>query len=872
MTFNESVKFIGTYRPYQQRVLDNLVAFLNNEKIHIVAAPGSGKTILGLELIKRIDKPSLILAPSIAIREQWIERFANGFLTNKEDVDKWISNDLKVQKPIICITYQAFYSAYKKEISKDSDDEEDSETLDYTSFELLETINKYNIKTICLDECHHLKSEWWRALEKTIKKIEGVKLIALTATPPYDSTFNEWQRYINLCGPIDEEIFVPELIKDNNICPHQDYVYFSYPTKEEEKAILRSYSNGIKTFHKYKNHPKIIDIVTSNKIYLKYETFKKAYYDNEEYYTALILFLIENKIKVPFRVRLLIGFEKFSIQHFETLLQYVLFDDAASYIKDDLLLSMKKEFSALGIVHNRKLSLVHDERLNKTFAMSLSKLESIKEIVKSESIALKDNLKCLILTDYIKLKSKNYIGNHKPIDCFGTIPIFEHLRRSCIEGVKLCCLSGSFCIVPLECKEYLNEFEFNDLADENFVEVIVNKANRKLIVSKITKLLKDGYINVLVGTKALLGEGWDSPCVNSLIMASFIGSYVLSNQMRGRAIRTDKDNPNKKSNVWHLVTLNPFDYRFSYDYYNLQKRFSTFIGVNVKKKSIENGIERLGFKRIPQNEHEANKANYNTLVQSKNRELVKQTWDKCIKNSNKLDTLTKVTTITRKRLRKDYSFYSSLVIILLTLVIMNADYGLYTNLVKIGMHAKIAFIFTIILFCLFLAIFVINIFYFFRLINPEMKLRTIGKATLKALIKNGSITSKRAKVKVFRRINKTSICLKNATTYEQNIYSDCISQIFGRINQPRYLIAKPKIIFPSEFYVVPEMFKKNKQTVMTFYKQMKLRMGIFTVIFAKNEAGKNEVLKAEKLYYIKYRKVEIETINTLLTKKGRVKL
>ena len=266
MAFNESVKFYGTYRPYQQRVLDNLVAFLDNEKIHIVAAPGSGKTILGLELIKRLDNPALILAPSIAIREQWIERFSNGFLKNKEDKDLWISNDLHIHRPIICITYQAFYSAYKKEKSIEENEEEiDEETIDYTSFDLLETINKYNIKTICLDECHHLKSEWWKALENTIKKIEGVSLIALTATPPYDSTYLEWQRYINLCGPIDEEIFVPELIKDKNICPHQDYVYFSYPTKEEEKSILRSYSNGIKIFHKYKNHPKVVEIVSSNK-------------------------------------------------------------------------------------------------------------------------------------------------------------------------------------------------------------------------------------------------------------------------------------------------------------------------------------------------------------------------------------------------------------------------------------------------------------------------------------------------------------------------------------------------------------------------------------------------------------------------------
>ena len=32
------------------------------------------------------------------------------------------------------------------------------------------------------------------------------------------------------------------------------------------------------------------------------------------------------------------------------------------------------------------------------------------------------------------------------------------------------------------------------------------------------------YIKVIIGTKSLLGEGWDAPCVNSLILASFVGS------------------------------------------------------------------------------------------------------------------------------------------------------------------------------------------------------------------------------------------------------------------------------------------------------------------------------------------------------------
>ena len=92
---------------------------------------------------------------------------------------------------------------------------------------------------LCLDECHHLRSEWWKALEEFKKQVDNLKIIALTATPPYDSTPAMWTRYMNMCGEIDEEITIPELVKEGSLCPHQDYVYFNYPTKEEEQEIRR---------------------------------------------------------------------------------------------------------------------------------------------------------------------------------------------------------------------------------------------------------------------------------------------------------------------------------------------------------------------------------------------------------------------------------------------------------------------------------------------------------------------------------------------------------------------------------------------------------------------------------------------------------
>lgn len=51
-----------------------MIKWSNDGKIHIVAAPGSGKPTLGIELIRRMNGNALILAPSITIREQWVAR------------------------------------------------------------------------------------------------------------------------------------------------------------------------------------------------------------------------------------------------------------------------------------------------------------------------------------------------------------------------------------------------------------------------------------------------------------------------------------------------------------------------------------------------------------------------------------------------------------------------------------------------------------------------------------------------------------------------------------------------------------------------------------------------------------------------------
>ena len=58
--FDETVKFKYSWRPYQKRVLDEANKYLADGKVNVVAAPGSGKTVLGLELARRLNKPLMI--------------------------------------------------------------------------------------------------------------------------------------------------------------------------------------------------------------------------------------------------------------------------------------------------------------------------------------------------------------------------------------------------------------------------------------------------------------------------------------------------------------------------------------------------------------------------------------------------------------------------------------------------------------------------------------------------------------------------------------------------------------------------------------------------------------------------------------------
>ncbi|WP_418746248.1 DEAD/DEAH box helicase family protein [Frisingicoccus sp.] len=872
--FDGVLQFQGTWRTYQKRVLDNGEKYLADGKIHIVAAPGSGKTTLGIELIRRLGAPCLILSPSITIRQQWLERMAEGFLQEGYAVEEWFSNDLRNIRPVTVITYQALHSAMKhyagvlKE-ETESGEEDRGEVVDYQNFDIFEAVKAAGIRTICLDEAHHLRSEWWKALESFIKEMPDMAVISLTATPPYDSTPAQWKRYTDLCGPIDEEIFTPELVKEGSLCPHQDYVYFNWP-KDDEIRIVKEYTERTKIVVEELSHDReFIRMVANHRGILDPEEYSEFFLDRPKYFSSILIFL--HAAGVPFSGYLIEltgtkgNFPKLDNGWMETLLQGFLYEDTEAYpcdkvYREELIGHLK----SAGCIHRNKVQLTNNDKVAKLLVSSKGKLDSINDIVEAEYESLGSELRLLILCDFIKKEMLSMVGNaDKTPGELGAVPIFEYIRRRELRGVRLGVLSGSVVIVPSDAYEALNplfgkygcEGSLTPLGDTGYSRVSV-KGSGHHIVSMITELFTCGQINVLVGTKSLLGEGWDSPCINSLILATYVGSFMLSNQMRGRAIRVFKDQPDKTSNIWHLACVFPTGLEssgeLSGDYETLKRRFEAFLGVSALDGVIESGIERLGLEKNLDSRKDIERCNQRTMKIAGDRKGLRETWKNDLKVIYDDMRVEEVEEVDKKILEPGYLFLNAVVIEIISVILF-----IFSILIRAfgSASAENLFLPGIIIYIAMAASFFGICKYGYRigsLCTPQKRMKKAACGILDALMQTGKleeplhcrVMTEEAEAAVFT-------CLKGGNTRDKTLFAECLEEFWGVIDNPRYLLVLKKGRWKmSESYAIPDIFGKKKEDALCFAACMRKAIGPYEAVYTRNPEGRGLLLKARTKSFV----------------------
>ena len=887
--YPKDIKFKYGWRKYQQRVLDELQDHLTDRHLHVIAPPGSGKTVLGLEVAIRLNKPTLILAPTIAIRNQWIQRFCELFLQTNMTPD-WISRDIRNPKFMTVVTYQGLHAACNNwRIEEEEEIETEEEETEGTNGNgrasnpnlnnIVNGLKAQKIKTIVVDEAHHLKNEWWQTMTKVKEKIDPI-IVGLTATPPYDVTATEWQRYIDLNGPVDTEISVPELVIEGDLCPHQDYVHFTQPTEKENQSIVDFRQNIEKLFQEIKSDETIIQAIKQHPIWQNPTKHLDWIYNNLSYYSACLIFLKANNIEIPETHLEVIGDKKFEVpkldyEWIETILDFYLYKEKEHFKAfEEHQKKLENRLRRYGAIERRQINFSHNKRITGFLTSSISKLNGIKEIVYFEYQNLGTDLRLVILSDFIRKEFFiNAHENNLELNKIGVIPIFEKLRRENKENKRIAVLTGSMIIIPVSAypafeakaeKYSITQIISNPVPfDSNYILISQSEQLKHDIVHIVTQIFQSGEIEVLIGTKSLLGEGWDAPAINSLILASFVGSFVLSNQMRGRAIRTQKGNRDKTGNIWHLVCIDPTSASGGDDFDLLKRRFRSFVGVSFRDEAgIENGIGRLN---LPENIHHkdvAEKKNLEMFTNAGDRESLKQRWKDALATGVNLVEEIKIPFAEEREYKAVKSMYLNKTIrnLLATLGSGLIGFGL-ESLQGLGRAARNIktiqdlYVFLAIFGAIGMAIFgrltfkTLRLYFKYRDISKDIQ--QIGDALLNSLVKAGAIRTDNSKLKVETSVDNWGAVychLDGGTTFDKSTFINSLQEIIAPIDNPRYVIIRKNkfmlFVKQKDYHSVPEILGRNKKLAEYFQNQWERLVGSCDLIFTRTLDGRKILLKS----------------------------
>ena len=898
MSQDKILHFNGSWRSYQQRILNSLDYHLRDKKLHVVAAPGAGKTTLGIEVISRLGGPTLILCPTNTIKNQWKERICSDFLQEKNY--GIVSTCIRKPGHLTVITYQALLAVFCGQADEEEaqmneiqeQEETDSDSISASARfkkekadEVINILKTAKVSLLCFDEAHHLRKEWWKALTYLNEQLKPERTLALTATPPYDADYGEWKRYQELCGEIDEVISIPELVKNGDLCPHQDYIFISF-LKQNEKELIGKHNRHVRDFvEMLRNDSELLECLSKMKFFEAEDTDVETIFEQPEFYVSIASLLKSKGYQIP--RRFLEQFDAgqsdlpgFDLKRASVFIKGFL-ESEADYFKP--LEQKKHEYfelaKRLGLVANKKIVLDESVKIRRMIAGSLGKLDSIVQIVKQESSQLKERLRMVILADYIRM-------DDTACQSIGVVPIWRKLKESVEGNVSVGLLCGSLILLPESTIGKLYRLlSDNNIGtdsvkigrfgeDRNHIRITPKDNLRNDIVRIITEMFCAGDLTVLIGTQALLGEGWDAPAINSLILSSTVTSYMLSNQMRGRAIRIDKNNPDKVSNIWHLATVDVPDKNdyptfgivsdidienlrlYTYDLDQLETRFKGFEAPSYYgKHEIESGIERImgspNAMPLPEAarlKEKLTRIKNITAMLASDREQIRQWWKNALypgygNRPMNLSTGVQAPKMTTKSLL--FTGYKYMFITFLTVVFLLFYYLGNTIIFLPPVFIFIALL-TVIL-CV--GIMVVK---FIRTGTVEGVLKQIAITILETMSSQDLLKSsiKNVGLHVMEDHGRFFVSCSNLPAAENNLFIQALQELLDPVENPRYLLVKHGSFWgkvrQTDYFAIPSILSAKRKSVEMFKQLWEKYIGKCEVVYTRNLEGRKLLLKARR--------------------------
>ncbi|MCB0905826.1 MAG: DEAD/DEAH box helicase family protein [Nocardioidaceae bacterium] len=560
--------------------------------------PGAGKTLVGLETARRLladarVRKVVVLGPNTAIQGQWA--------TGAARLGLRVTDDRLLPDEVTALTYQslAVFDA-DDEVDDDAIEQDLLSRLHDNGAALVRAMQDAGPLLLVLDECHHLLEVWGRLLGEVLDQLPQARVLGLTATPPESLTTDQAALVADLFGETVFEASIPAAVREGDLAPFAELAWLVTPTASEEEWLAGQAARFTALVHQ------LTDPAFGSTPFLSWVDARFLSPDvgwaeiargDPPLARAALRLHHAGLLELPVGARV-----TEEVRTDPTADDWVLLVDdwlrrglalTGDAADDEVVAAVRRALPSVGFQWTKRGIRRGRSTVDRVLARSAAKTVAAVQIAATEHLNLGDRLRLLMLCDHEEASAT------LPADLDGVIDAQTGSARAVLSALREApdtavlgplLVTGRTVAGDAAVVERLRDFVATRdatlaagltlVAAEQGDTVLGGSWTSRQWVPHVTAFFESGGCRVLVGTRGLLGEGWDARSVSGLVDLTAVTTSTAVVQTRGRALRTDPAWPDKVALTWSVVCVAPGHPKGANDWDRLVRKHDGFYGVD----------------------------------------------------------------------------------------------------------------------------------------------------------------------------------------------------------------------------------------------------------------------------------------------------
>lgn len=584
------------WRRHQREALDALTdaTASGRQRTWVVLPPGAGKTAVGVEHARRSGRRTVAFAPNTAIQAQWAA-------TWEDLAGTPAATERDLAGTFTALTYQAL-AVFDPDAEAD-DDAGHVGRLHRNGRELVARLAASGPLLVVLDECHHLLQVWGELLAEVLDGLGDVQVLALTATPPELLTSAESALVARLFGTVTYAASLPAVVAAGDLAPFVELAWFVTPTSRETDWLAEQAARFAE-FVAAVTDPTFASTGLLTWLDLRFGGVERPGVSWAEvvrgepaladavlrlHWAGHVALPVGARVGEAHRRRPAMADWMAVVGDWWRHCLLPSADPADATARERL----RAALASVGYVATGRGLRRGPALVDRVLARSESKAHAAVEIVRA---ALADPAaRLLVVTDHsvataipaglADVLTPESGSAHKVLTALLADPATAAAHPLLVTGTTL---GGDPATLVALAERAHGTPTLAEIPGETWSQLVGWDA--RAWVSAATRFLESDDADaprVLVGTRALLGEGWDARRLTGVIDLTSATTTTAVTQTRGRALRTDPGNPDKVAVNWTVTCVSDAHPAGDADYARLVRKHDGWPAVDTDGEVVE---------------------------------------------------------------------------------------------------------------------------------------------------------------------------------------------------------------------------------------------------------------------------------------------